>query len=551
MNSTHCRSIGCTPYEMVFNRKPYFDRVPLHLSAEQSTQLETGVIIEDTDQVAATQEFVSRFDLPSVTDDEEARLEAEFRHRRRTLDEADTQLLQEEARENFHNESIEARDQRRLQEAEDEALARTLQQIAANSSDDSEHIGLKDFEEFDFAGEDYGALFGEHAESSASRQDQRTDSPQTTQQTEFADAGSAARPQQDIPAENAGAVGDAEESTSAPKQVHKPQSESHQNEGTNPGSSAQSQHSIPAENAENAENADAAGSAEGVLIDNAPNPPTTPTHPQNDTTIDGELLSPSMRRLQLADESSRANALAELEGTPTTQYRVNSVVHAERARERSKKQYGKQRQVQVFEVGDQVSVAIPAEVRTTTDDKRVLGKVINVFEELNQYQIITRHGVLDRNWPVDKLNLLPADIDIELPDPPPSNIVTMSHVATQQNTSQRVAVKCNCKDRKKWCKTRTCACIKHNQKCTIYCHNGDGHPDLRDPCPNASDPQDFTSRGLRPLQEQQEGNKRQRKDAAGRWIATRGIGMGPVDDEGNLMKAGKSKKVQKKVQKKK
>ena len=44
----------------------------------------------------------------------------------------------------------------------------------------------------------------------------------------------------------------------------------------------------------------------------------------------------------------------------------------------------------MYSVGQNVSVAIPREDRSTTDDKRVLGKVIMAFEEMNQYKIVTQ-----------------------------------------------------------------------------------------------------------------------------------------------------------------
>ena len=109
---------------------------------------------------------------------------------------------------------------------------------------------------------------------------------------------------------------------------------------------------------------------------------------------------------------------AELDFTPTTQLRKKVQANQRHANERAMKQHGKQRNVRVFEIGDQVSVALPDAVRSSTDDTRAFGVVINIHKDLNQYQILTRHGVLDKNVPIDNLNPLVDTIDLMISDPP-------------------------------------------------------------------------------------------------------------------------------------
>ena len=83
------------------------------------------------------------------------------------------------------------------------------------------------------------------------------------------------------------------------------------------------------------------------------------------------------------------------------------------ANERSIRQYGKQRAVKNFEVGESVSVAVPALDRASTDDKRIFGQVKRVHIGPS-YEIQTKYGVLDRNFPTSELMPLPSTIDLEI-----------------------------------------------------------------------------------------------------------------------------------------
>lgn len=68
---------------------------------------------------------------------------------------------------------------------------------------------------------------------------------------------------------------------------------------------------------------------------------------------------------------------------------------------------------------DQVSVGVPATNRISTDDKRVFKKMIDIREEYNSYQILTKYRVLNRQYPVPELNPLPDHINIRIPNPLP------------------------------------------------------------------------------------------------------------------------------------
>ena len=156
---------------------------------------------------------------------------------------------------------------------------------------------------------------------------------------------------------------------------------------------------------------------------------------------------------------------------------------------------------------------------------------------MNQYEILTQWGVLDRMCPINIVNPLEPGVDVALADPVPSKRVSLAYCAAQQSTSEKVQVKCNCKDRKTWCSKRTCRCIKAGVKCSVHCHESQGHPDTRIECPNVAPLHEFTRMGLgtrEQQKEQQQVEKRQRQDAAGHWVSTKGIGFGPVDGMGNV-----------------
>ena len=71
--------------------------------------------------------------------------------------------------------------------------------------------------------------------------------------------------------------------------------------------------------------------------------------------------------------------------------------------------------------------AVPALDRASIDDKRIFGKVIDVREEYDSYQILTKYKVLDRQYPISELNPLPEHIDIGIPNPLPIKVVTLHH----------------------------------------------------------------------------------------------------------------------------
>lgn len=251
------------------------------------------------------------------------------------------------------------------------------------------------------------------------------------------------------------------------------------------------------------------------------NPSTPPDRrPDEGLPVDPDLLSPHLDRLRIEYPDSEEE---ESDNNPSPALRDRVRVNQRHANERAKRQYGKQRQIITFEVGDQVSVAVPALDRATTDDKRLFGRIVDVKGDYNNYRILTKYGILDRNYPISELNPLPSHIDIGIPSSSPTAIVTLHYCAAQESTTEKIPVHCNCRDQKTWCSTRRCACVKAEAKCSIACHGGTNQDNTPD-CPNISSMTTRTQRGhrIRDRDHMTKEAKRQRRNTAGRWVASKG-----------------------------
>ena len=119
--------------------------------------------------------------------------------------------------------------------------------------------------------------------------------------------------------------------------------------------------------------------------------PSTPPNrrPENGLFVDPDLLSPRLDRLRLNPSRKQEPEPQELDSQPTTTLRQQVRINQQHANERSKRQYGKQRQTTIYELGSKVSVAVPALDRASTDDKRIFGRGIGVIVDYDIYLILT------------------------------------------------------------------------------------------------------------------------------------------------------------------
>ncbi len=101
-------------------------------------------------------------------------------------------------------------------------------------------------------------------------------------------------------------------------------------------------------------------------------------------------------------------------------------------------------------------MAVPALDRASTDDKRIFGQVVCIHSGPN-YEIQTKYGIFDRNFPTSVP--LPSTIDLGIPTPTPDQKITLHAVAARESTTDKVPVFCKCKNKRSWCSTRRCACV--------------------------------------------------------------------------------------------
>lgn len=132
-----------------------------------------------------------------------------------------------------------------------------------------------------------------------------------------------------------------------------------------------------------------------------------------------------------------------------------------------------------------MSIAVPRLDRTSTDDKRVFGKVLDMPQH-DRYEIGTPYGVLDRLYPTNQLLPLDESIEVNIPLGYLPK-VTLHFVALQESSSTSTIVHCNCK---KNCSTKRCKCRREGVDCSIACHE-EGHD-----CRNLSTMATRTQKGL-------------------------------------------------------
>ena len=114
-------------------------------------------------------------------------------------------------------------------------------------------------------------------------------------------------------------------------------------------------------------------------------------------------------------------------------------------------------------------MAVSASDRASTDDKRVFGQVIRIDSGPSN-KIQTKYGILDRKFPTSELMPLPSTIDLGISTPAPDRKITLHAVAARESTTDKVPVFCKCKDKRSWCSTQRCACVKADVKCGVACH---------------------------------------------------------------------------------
>ncbi len=103
---------------------------------------------------------------------------------------------------------------------------------------------------------------------------------------------------------------------------------------------------------------------------------------------------------------------------------------------------------------------------------------------------------------------LPSTINLEIPTPAPDRKISLHAVAARESTTDKVPVFCKCKDKRSWCATRRCACVKAGVKCGVAYHGGGDNDNIE--CPNLDIPHLRSQKGLRVRDRDDEGESSKR-----------------------------------------
>ena len=107
---------------------------------------------------------------------------------------------------------------------------------------------------------------------------------------------------------------------------------------------------------------------------------------------------------------------------------------------------------------------------------------------------------------------LPSAIDLEILTPAPDRKITLHAVAARKSTTDKIPVFCKCKDKRSWCSTRRCACVKADVKCGVARHGGGDNDNVE--CLILDIPHLRLQKGLRVRDRDDEGelSKRQQEE---------------------------------------
>jgi hypothetical protein len=133
------------------------------------------------------------------------------------------------------------------------------------------------------------------------------------------------------------------------------------------------------------------------------------------------------------------------------------------------KKYSKKHDIQHFEIGDIVSIKVPREDRTSTDNRRLFARILEEPYS-HRYKVITYSGVIKRLIPTKELGVVEPALWPDILIPNSTNQVALGTAARDASTSERVGVSCQCKGH---CNTKRCRCYKEGKQCSVHCHRDD------------------------------------------------------------------------------
>jgi hypothetical protein len=163
-----------------------------------------------------------------------------------------------------------------------------------------------------------------------------------------------------------------------------------------------------------------------------------------------------------------AQLRTELRATPDPIIE-RAIVATQRARISMVRKYTKKHDIQHFDIGAIVSIKVPREDRTSTDNKRLFAQILEEPYP-HRYRILTASGIIQRLIPTKSLGVVEQALWADIIIPTSTKEVTLGHAAREASTSARVGISCQCKQQ---CGTKRCRCYKEAKECSIHCHNDD------------------------------------------------------------------------------
>jgi hypothetical protein len=179
------------------------------------------------------------------------------------------------------------------------------------------------------------------------------------------------------------------------------------------------------------------------------------------------------------------------------------------ARQKMVDRYTKNHVIEEFAMGDIVALKLPRGTRTSTDMKRVFGRVLSMPYE-HKYEIQTEWGVVERLFPVKELMRVVKTVADQIEVHGPKTKLSLKKVAEHASSAERVIISCKCKGQ---CATKRCRCFKEGKRCSVHCHDSAEHD-----CGFLASLALRTELAIKDNPSKKRGTKRQRANTAGKAV---------------------------------
>ncbi|KFY96373.1 hypothetical protein V500_02472, partial [Pseudogymnoascus sp. VKM F-4518 (FW-2643)] len=170
--------------------------------------------------------------------------------------------------------------------------------------------------------------------------------------------------------------------------------------------------------------------------------PTKPSQPTSQLRIEPESERESDSKSE--GESEDGSEPQSEPGSTIIVQSIDPIIQraqeaTQKARIKMVKKYAKQHDIQHFSVNDIVSLKVPREDRTSTDNKRLFARILDEPYS-HRYKVITLSGVIKRLIPTKGLGVIEQALWLDIIIPDSTKEVTLGQAARDASTSARVGV---------------------------------------------------------------------------------------------------------------